>query len=56
MNNNRLSTNPGNQRDLLISPADINAVFELPAPYEVRGGARYIAGSNKLVLKLFLFM
>jgi LAGLIDADG endonuclease len=53
MNNNRLSTNPGDQRDLLISPADINTVFELPAPYEVRGGARNITGSNKLVPEAF---
>jgi hypothetical protein len=53
MNNNRLSTNLINQKDLLISQANIEAVFKLPAPYEVRGGARYISGTNKLVPEPF---
>lgn len=53
MNNNRLSTNPINQKDLLISQANIEAVFKLPAPYEVRDGARYIFGTDKLVPESF---
>lgn len=53
MNNNRLSTNPINQKDLLISQANVEAVFKLPAPYEVRDGARYISGTDKLVPESF---
>jgi hypothetical protein len=53
MNNNRLSTNPLNQKDLLISQVDIDAVFKLPAPYEVRNGTRYLAGTDKLVSEAF---
>jgi len=53
MNNNRLSTNPNNKRDLVISQERIDGVFNLPAPYEVRKGARYISGSNKLVPESF---
>jgi hypothetical protein len=53
MNNNRLSTNPFNQKDLLISQADIEAVFNLSAPYEVRNGARYITGTDQLVSEPF---
>lgn len=53
MNNNRLSTNPLNQKDLLISQANIEAVFKLAAPYEVRNGARYINGTDKLVPEPF---
>jgi len=53
MNNNRLSTNPLNQKDLLISQANIEAVFKLPAPYEVRNGTRYITGTDQLVSESF---
>ena len=53
MNNNRLSTNPLNQKDLIISQANIEAIFKLPAPYEVRNGARYIIGTDKLVPEPF---
>jgi len=53
MNNNRLSTNPTNQRDLVIEQSQIDTVFNLPAPYEVRKGARYLAGTNKLVSEPF---
>jgi hypothetical protein len=37
-----------NQRDLLIPEAKIDDVFNLPAPYEVRGGVRYLSGTNKI--------
>jgi hypothetical protein len=64
MNNNRLSTNPNNQRELIIPQTEIDAVFSLSAgaltqrvgrapPYEVRNGARYLSGTNKLVPELF---
>jgi LAGLIDADG endonuclease len=53
MNNNRLSSNPNNKRDLVISQERIDGVFLLPAPYEIRKGVRYITGSNKLVPESF---
>jgi hypothetical protein len=49
MNNNRLSTNPNNQRDLVITQSEIENLFALAAPYEVRNGVRFISGSDKLV-------
>ena len=53
MNNNRLSTNPDNKRDLVIPQERIDGVFNLSAPYEVRKGARDFSGSNKLVPESF---
>ncbi len=53
MNNNRLSTNPNNQRDLVITQSEIENLFALAAPYEVRKGVRYISGTDKLLPESF---
>src|SRR6266542_527363 len=53
MNNNRLSTNPGNKQNLVISQEKIDDVFNLPAPYEVRNGIRYISDTDILVSESF---
>jgi hypothetical protein len=49
MNNFRKTTNPQYNGDLLITSAEIAAVFALPAPYTIHSGYRMLTDTDKLV-------
>lgn len=49
MNNYRLKTDPNYNGDMVIDPAVIKAVLDLPAFYEIHNGFRTFSGTTNLV-------
>jgi hypothetical protein len=47
MNNYRLSTNQINGANTKDLEMEINNVFSLPAPYEIKNGIRVYSGTNR---------
>jgi hypothetical protein len=56
MNNFRLSTNAHYNPDSVISDTDINAVLNLPTPYDIHPKYRTIAGTNNFVSEGLIFL